>query len=180
MMQGLIIYQGKYGATRQYADWLKEMLKIPVSTPKEIKAIEIKNADYLVIGSSVYVGKLLIRHWLKENITELVNKKIFMFVVSATPANEKVKLESFLMSVPAEIRYLIEIYYLPGKVIKKNLSFLDNFILHMGAWLTKDPVEKKKMLTDFDLIEVSNLNDLVNSIKSFEKSQEMDVSPVGY
>ena len=178
-MKGQIIYQGKYGATRQYAAWLKDMLKIPVSTPKEIKTTEIKNADYLVIGSSVYVGKLLIRHWLKENIAELVNKKIFMFVVSATPATEKLKLESFLMSVPAELRYLIEIYYLPGKVIKKDLSFLDNIILHMGAWLTKDPVEKKKMLTDFDFIDINKLKELVNSIKTFEKSQEKDTSQVG-
>ena len=179
-MQGHIIYQGKYGATRQYAEWLKDMLKIPVSTTKEIKAIEIENADYLVIGSSVYVGKLLIRHWLKENVADLVNKKIFMFIVSATPATEKLKLESFLLSVPAEIRYLIEIYHLPGKVIKKDLSFLDNIILHMGAWLTKDPVEKKKMLTDFDFIDINKLNELVSSVQSFEKSHEIDISPVGH
>ena len=179
-MQGHIIYQGKYGATRQYAEWLKDMLKIPVSTTKEIKAIEIENADYLVIGSSVYIGKLLIRHWLKENVADLVNKKIFMFIVSATPATEKLKLESFLLSVPAEIRYLIEIYYLPGKVIKKDLSFLDNIILHMGAWLSKDPVEKKKMLTDFDSIDINKLNELVSSVQSFEKSHEIDISPVGH
>ena len=179
-MQGHIIYQGKYGATRQYAKWLNDMLKIPVSTTKEIKAIEIENADYLVIGSSVYVGKLLIRHWLKENVADLVNKKIFMFIVSATPATDKLKLESFLLSVPAEIRYLIEIYYLPGKVIKKDLSFLDNIILHMGAWLTKDPVEKKKMLTDFDFIDINKLNELVSSVQSFEKSHEIDISPVGH
>ena len=179
-MQGHIIYQGKYGATRQYAEWLKDMLKIPVSTTKEIKAIEIENADYLVIGSSVYVGKLLIKHWLKENVADLVNKKIFMFIVSATPATEKLKLESFLLSVPAEIRYLIEIYYLPGKVIKKDLSFLDNIILHMGAWLTKDPVEKKKMLTDFDFIDIIKLNELISSVQSFEKSHEIDISSVGH
>ena len=179
-MQGHIIYQRKYGATRQYAEWLNGMLKIPVSTTKEIKAIEIENADYLVIGSSVYVGKLLIRHWLKENVADLVNKKIFMFIVSATPATDKLKLESFLLSVPAEIRYLIEIYYLPGKVIKKDLSFLDNIILHMGAWLTKDPVEKKKMLTDFDFIDINKLNELVSSVQSFEKSHEIDISPVGH
>ena len=179
-MQGHIIYQGKYGATKQYANWLNEMLNIPVSTPDKITAIDIKNADYLVIGSSVYVGKLLIRHWLKENVADLVNKKIFMFIVSATPATEKLKLESFLLSVPAEIRYLIEIYYLPGKVIKKDLSFLDNIILHMGAWLTKDPVEKKKMLTDFDFIDIIKLNELVSSVQSFEKSHEIDISPVGH
>ena len=179
-MKGLLIYKGKYGATRQYADWLKDLLNVPITTPDEIKANEIKQADYLVIGSSVYVGKLLIRHWLKENVSQLVNKKIFMFVVSATPATEKVKLDGFMMSVPAELRYLIEIYYLPGKMTKKNLSFLDNIILHMGAWLSKDLVEKKNMLTDFDALDINKLNDLVNSIKTFEKSQETPQSITGH
>ncbi len=103
-----------------------------------------------------------------------------MFIVSATPAHEKLKLENFLTSVPAEIRYLIEIYYLPGKVIKKNLTLLDNTILHIGAWLTKDPVVKKRMLTDFDHLDISNLSELIDSIRSFEKSQEIDKYTVSY
>ncbi|MBA2501185.1 MAG: hypothetical protein H0V30_15825 [Chitinophagaceae bacterium] len=179
-MKGHIIYQGKYGATRQYAEWLQETLKIPVSKPKDLTNKEFKDADYLVIGSSVYVGKLIISNWLKKNASDLVNKKIFLFIVSATPAHEKLKLENFLTSVPAEIRYLIEIYYLPGKVIKKNLTLLDNTILHIGAWLTKDPVVKKRMLTDFDHLDISNLSELIDSIRSFEKSQEIDKYTVSY
>ena len=50
----------------------------------------------------------------------------------------------------------------------------------MGAWLTKDPVEKKKMLTDFDFIDINKLNELVSSVQSFEKSHEIDISPVGH
>jgi menaquinone-dependent protoporphyrinogen IX oxidase len=175
-MTGHIIYEGKYGATRQYAEWLHQILGIPVSTSKEMNSDQVNNASYLVIGSSVYIGKLLIRNWLKENAQALSDKKIFLFVVSATPSTEKVKLESYLLSVPAEIRYWIEVFYLPGKIIKKNLSFFDNFMLHMGAWLQKDTAEKKKMLTDFDKIDINELNELISSVKSFEK-EEKNLNP---
>lgn len=171
-MSGQIIYEGKYGATSQYAEWLHQILGIPVSTSKKINMEDAINASYLVIGSSVYMGKLLIRNWLKENAHIISDKKIFLFVVSATPGNAKEKLESYLLSAPAEIRYRMEVFYIPGKIIKKNLSFLDNFMLHMGAWLQKDPVEKKKMLTDFNKIDINELNELIHSINFFEKEEK--------
>jgi len=173
-MSGQIVYEGKYGATRQYAEWLQKSLRIPVSTAKAINSNDTKNASYLVIGSSVYTGQLLIRNWLKENAQNIKDKKIFLFIVSATPPNEKAKLESYLLSVPPEIRYCIEIFYLPGRVIKKELSFLDNIILHMGAWLQKNPIDKKKMLTDFDNVDISELNELIDSVKSFESQEKAE------
>lgn len=171
-MSGQIIYEGKYGATRQYAEWLHQKLGIPVSTSKEINVEDAINASYLVIGSSVYMGKLLIRNWLKENAHSISGNKIFLFVVSATPGNKKEKLESYLLSAPPEIRYRMEVFYLPGKVIKKNISAIDNFMLHMGAWLQKDPAEKKRMLTDFDKVDINELNELIDSINSFEKEEK--------
>jgi hypothetical protein len=35
-------------------------------------------------------------------------------------------------------------------MIMRNLSAWDRFVLKMGARLTKDPAEKKAMLTDFN------------------------------
>jgi hypothetical protein len=55
-----------------------------------------------------------------------------------------------------------------------------NGYLHIGAWLTKDPVVKKRMLTDFDHLDISNLSELIDSIRSFEKSQEIDKYTVSY
>ena len=96
-MKGIIIYQGRYGATRQYAEWLQEALKIP-AFPAENVPNDLPQYDFLLIGSSVYIGKLEIRHWFKKNSAVIGSKKIFFFLVSGTPQHETEKLEAYLRS----------------------------------------------------------------------------------
>src|SRR5690606_21710609 len=79
--KSVIIYKGKYGATRRYAEWLGEALHLPLKTPEELPESDIKMYDFIIVGSSVYIGKLLIRDWIKQCADVLKNKKILLFVV---------------------------------------------------------------------------------------------------
>ena len=65
-MKGIIVYKGRYGATEQYAKWLEEELKVPAFSAENIWE-EFAKYNFLIIGSSVYIGKLEIRKWLKKN-----------------------------------------------------------------------------------------------------------------
>jgi len=76
-MKGLVIYKGRYGATKQYAMWIAQELGLPAASADRFPVRELSNYDYFVIGSSVYIGKLEIRKWLKKNFDILINKKIF-------------------------------------------------------------------------------------------------------
>ena len=67
-MKGVIIYKGKYAATRQYADWLGTELQLPVIIADNIEGKKIAKYDFVVLGSSVYIGKLQIHNWLKNNM----------------------------------------------------------------------------------------------------------------
>ena len=67
-MKGIIIYKSKYGATSQYAHWLSEELKLPAREPEEITSNELADCDFIIVGSAVYVGNLLIRKWLKKHL----------------------------------------------------------------------------------------------------------------
>ncbi len=64
-MKGLVIYSSKYGSTQQYADYISLALSIPIENAGNIHASGLASYDYLVIGSPVYIGKLLIKKWLK-------------------------------------------------------------------------------------------------------------------
>lgn len=166
-MKGAIIYKGKYGATKQYALWLREELQIPVYSAEMVRW-PMAEYDFLVIGSSVYIGKLEIRNWLKKNMASISHKKIFFFQVSGTPLNEKEKLESYLLSgIPAAMRPKIEVFFLPGKLDIKQLSWVDRFLLRMGAKLAKDPRVKKEMLTEYNHVRKQNLEVLVERVKLF-------------
>jgi menaquinone-dependent protoporphyrinogen IX oxidase len=172
-MNGIIIYKGKYGATEQYAHWLAEELQLPDINAEQLSSVKLRDYDVLLVGTSVYIGKLQIAGWLKNNLPLIRNKKIFLFLVAATPPGEKEKLDAYIRTgVPAELRANCEVFYLPGKMIMKNLSWTDRFMLKMGARLAKDPVDRKNMLTDFDHVRKDNLADLITAVKKMKSAAE--------
>ncbi|HEU4859028.1 MAG TPA: flavodoxin domain-containing protein [Chitinophagaceae bacterium] len=167
-MKGLVIYKGKYGATKQYAMWIGQELKLSVASADRFPLDELSKYDYFILGSSVYIGQLEIKNWLKKNFKILQNKKIFLFQVAASPTNQLEKRESYnKASLSADILRKIQFYYLPGRMIMRNLSAWDRFMLKMGARLTKDPVEKKKMLTDFNDVKKENIDLVVKAVQHF-------------
>lgn len=167
-MKGLVIYKGKYGATKQYAMWIGQELQLSVASADRFPLDQLPKYDYFILGSSVYIGQLEIKNWLKKNFKTLENKKIFLFQVAASPAEQVEKRESYnKASLSAAMLKKIQFYYLPGRMIMRNLSAWDRFMLKMGARLTKDPVEKKKMLTDFNDVKKENLDSLVKAVHNF-------------
>ena len=176
-MKGLVIYKGKYGATKQYAMWIGQELHLPVASADRFPVDELPKYDYFILGSSVYIGQLEIKNWLKKNFSLLLNKKIFFFQVAASPVGQIEKRESYnKASLSSDILKRIKVYYLPGRMIMRNLSAWDRFMLKMGARFTKDPVEKKKMLTDFNDVKKENIIPLVKSVRNFANIYEPGVA----
>ncbi|HEY5969425.1 MAG TPA: flavodoxin domain-containing protein [Chitinophagaceae bacterium] len=178
-MKGLVIYKGKYGATKQYAMWIGQELRLPVASADRFPVDELPKYDYFILGSSVYVGKLEIKDWLKKNFQVMQNKKIFFFQVAGSPIEQIEKRETYNKgSLPTAILEKIQFYYLPGRMIMRNLSAWDRFMLKMGAKLAKDPVEKKTMLTDFDNVKKENTFPLIAVVRTFTEINEPRMSLV--
>ena len=172
-MKGIVIYKGKYGATHQYAGWLGSALHLPVVKVDNIASESLINYDFLVIGDSVYIGKLRLRDWLKRNIAAIQDKKLFLFIVCGTPSGEKEKLERIATkNIPEEIRSRCDVYFLHGRMIKKEISWMDRMLLTMGAMLIRDPVDKENMLRDFDEVKKENLIPLINAVLTFSAGKK--------
>ena len=172
-MKGLVIYKGKYGATKQYAMWMGQELQLPVASADHFPVDELSKYDYFILGSSVYIGQLGIKDWLKKNFDLLQNKKIFFFQVAASPVEQVEKRESYnRASLPSSILKSIQFYYLPGRMIMSNLSAWDRFMLKMGAKLTKSPQDKKTMLTDFDHVKKEKNLPVIEAIRAFTEVNE--------
>ena len=173
-MKGIVIYQSKYGATARYAKWISTELDLPLFETGELNTGDLNKYDLVILGSSVYIGKLLIKKWLRANLADICNKKIFLFVVCGTPLNQKTKLDSYITSsVPAEVKNKCRIFFLPGKLKIKELSWLDLVKLKMGALLAKSKTVKKAMLTDYNDVKKENLAELIQAVQNlpFIKSQ---------
>jgi menaquinone-dependent protoporphyrinogen IX oxidase len=162
-MKGIIIYKGKYGATRDYAALLGRELSLPVFS--DASQEQLAAFDYLLIGSSVYIGQLQLKAWLKHNEGWLRNKKLYFFIVCGTPEAQKEKTAVIVAdNIPASLQRN-PIFFLRGRMIKKQLSWKDRTLLKLGAWLTKDPQQKMEMLQDFDEVHVSQIRPILQTLK---------------
>ena len=152
---------------------------IAVASAHRFPVDELPKYDYFVLGSSVYIGKLEIKDWLKKNFDLLQNKKVLFFQVAASPPEQIEKRESYnKASLPSSILKKIQFYYLPGRMIMRNLSAWDRFMLKMGAKLTKDPLEKKAMLTDFDHVKKENILPLIAAIRTYKEVNKPEMELV--
>jgi menaquinone-dependent protoporphyrinogen IX oxidase len=166
MMKAVVIYKGKYGATKQYALWLGHELGLPVRNANIINRDQLEPFDTLLIGTSVYIGKLQIRKWLKYNLEFIKNKKIVLFQVAGSPAEQIEKRLTYnVASIPREIFDRCEFYFLPGRLVINKLSWRDRFMLKMGARLAKDPRDKQTMLSNYDHVKKENLDELIRDMR---------------
>lgn len=168
-MKGLVLYKGKYGATREYAGFIGEALKWPIYTPEQLLAPTLAAADVVVIGSSVYAGRLLLHGWLKKQVELLKKKKVYLFIVCATPSDKKEVLEQIANhNIPAALRDQVVVHFLRGRVVIKDLSWLHKLMLKFAARSTKDPDEKQRMLFGFDAVKRENIIPLINTLKGLQ------------
>lgn len=177
-MKGIIIHKGKYSATRQYATWLSEELSLPMVSADELQESLVEQADYLVIGSSVYTGKLLVRDWLQKHIKTLQNKRVFLFVVCSTPASEPEKQQQIIdNNVPADIRSVFDIYFLPGRLIISELTWKHRMMMKMVAGMEKDPAKKQVMTNGIDEVKKVHLAPLLSAVRKLISPARLVATP---
>jgi menaquinone-dependent protoporphyrinogen IX oxidase len=171
-MKGIIIYQGKYGATQQYASWLSEDLLIHAMNPDELPGEKLRLYDFVILAGSVYVGKWMLRDWLKKHAGILQNKKVFILIVCGTPSSKKAEQERLAKTnIPVSLIDNAETFFLAGRLDVNKLSWMDRFLLKMGARMAKDPETKEGMLKGYDGVSKDNLGEVSASIKKFEFSK---------
>lgn len=163
-MKGIVIYKGKYGATRQYAEWLGDALGFYVLSAGQETKEQLAGADYVLLGSSIYIGKLQMREWLEKNKALVANKKVYLFIVAGTPLHEKVKLEGYYKAnVPPDMLGKIKYYFLPGKLEFKKLSWMDKLLLKTGSMLAKRSGETIST-TDYNEVKRENITVLIDDV----------------
>ena len=167
-MKGAIIYKTKYGATKQYAEWLGAELSLPIIESDDLIEGELKHYDFLLLGTPVYIGKFKIAKWLKRNVKNLIKKKVFLFVVAGTSVEEtETRSQIILDNVPQEIKPYCEIYFLKGRVKHSSLSFSDRLLLKMAAAFEKDPAKKRVYIEDMDGVKRESLEAILSAVKNY-------------
>jgi hypothetical protein len=101
----IVLYKGKYGSTRQYAEWIADELDAagPLSVD-EATAADILPYATVIVGGAVRMGKITAANFLMRHWPILRKKRVILFSFSASPPWSP-ETEAYLPgSLPEEIR----------------------------------------------------------------------------
>lgn len=164
-MKGLIIYRSKYGATSQYAEWLSAALKIPAVPQQQLSRDQLAAAGYVILGSPIYMGKLLMRKWLQQQEAVLAGKQLFLYLVTATKPDKVEKLESYIrLNVPPGIRSRCRCFFFPGKIIYRQLSLADKMKVKTGSLIAR-LMNKRLDVAEFNHVNQLHIDGLVQEVQ---------------
>lgn len=139
-MNGIILYQSKYGATKRYTDWLSEETGFQCIETRKADINKIIAYDIIILGGGIYASGIAGLSFLKKNIHLLAGKKIIVFCCGASPYEENAfqlirehNLKDNLSDLP--------LFYCRGTWNMDTMSFRDRTLctLLRKAVAKKDP-----------------------------------------
>lgn len=140
-MKTLILYATKYGTTENCAKILSENLQgqVDIVDLKKVKGVDLSLYDRVVIGGSIYMGKMQkeIVNFCADNAVVLKEKKLGLFIccmregeVAETELNEAFPEELLAHASAKE--------YFGGEFVFKKMSFMDRMIVKKVSKIDKD------------------------------------------
>ena len=151
-MKTIIMYSSKYGCTEDCVKALKSKLngECRLVNLKNVGAIDFQQYDWVIIGGSIYVGKIQkeVRLFCERNLKELLTKNISSFMCCTTP--EQVN-DFFENNFPAKLlAHAIKTVNFGGELRQEKMGFLDR---KLTALVTKtEPMKTGIFYQNIDLL----------------------------
>jgi menaquinone-dependent protoporphyrinogen IX oxidase len=167
-MRAAIFFSGKFGSTREYAQWLGEATGLPVFDVRKDPP-EPWNYDLLILGSSVMVGKPTISKWVQKNWAQLNGRQLLLFSVSGT-APEDPDLRTWMKrGLGEEIFSQMDYVPLRGRMVLSELPLWSRILLKGLARVIKDPEESKRMTEGFDYMDRESLEPILRWYEKYHR-----------
>lgn len=140
MRKGIIIYQSKYGATKIYAQWLKNLTDYDcIETPKAVLN-HVAQYETIVLCGGIYASGILGISFIKKNFDRLRHQDIAVFCVGASPYDAKALAEIRTRNLTGALKD-IPLFYGRGTWDEGKMKFLDRALCRMlqKSVAKKDP-----------------------------------------
>lgn len=135
MGKTLVVYESKYGTTKQYAKWLAGELGADLRERREATEGELGNYDTLIFGGGLYAGGVLGLSFFKKNYDNIRGRRIALFTCGlgdpAVADNIKNIREGLEKSLGTEILGEIKLFHLRGAMDYSRLNLLHRSMMSM-------------------------------------------------
>jgi len=142
MSRTVVVYRSISGFTKKYAEWIAEELNADLFEAREIKEEKLREYDLIIFGGSLHAVGINGIKLVKQNISQLANKKIVVFAVGASPPKEGITDEIRKSNFPEEEQKNLKLYYLRGGFKFSKLDFTNKII--MTLFRARLSIKKKK------------------------------------
>ena len=116
----VVVYRSKYGATRQYAQWLATDLRCESFDLRKIQVEALEDYDTIIYGGAVYASGVLGVKFLRKNIELLGKKNLVLFTCGlADPHDGKTQRDiqaRLIKTLTDEVLEHIRVFHLRGAI----------------------------------------------------------------
>ena len=136
----VVIYKSKYGSTKRYAEWIAEEVHADLFKRSKVTIKDLLQYDTIVYGGSLYAAGILGISLIKKNFAKLVDKKVIVFSVGASPAHPEALISVKNHNFTEEMKRKVYFFHLRGGFDYSKLSPFDKFLMS----LLKKKLKQKK------------------------------------
>lgn len=143
-MKTVVVFESKYGATRQYAHWIAEALGCDLFEKKHIKPQQLQAYDTIVYGGGLYAGSVSGIDLLTKNFGALAGKNLVLFTCGLADPADNANVEhihnTLAKLMTPDMLARVQVFHLRGGIDYSRLSFLHKIMMGMlhKALLRKD------------------------------------------
>lgn len=129
-MRGIILYQSKYGATRRYAQWLKETTGFDCVETRNADIRQVVQYDTVILGGGIYASGISGLSFLRKHFSKLKEKKLVIFCVGASPYEENAIQQVRQHNLKEDLREM-PLFYCRGAWDEEAMGFVDRKLCKM-------------------------------------------------
>jgi menaquinone-dependent protoporphyrinogen oxidase len=167
-MKTLIVYASKYGCTEDCAKTLAEKItgKVELHNLKEKRVVDLSSYDIVIIGSSIYVGKVKkeVNKFCSEHLEQLKKKKLGLYLccmhtgdIAQNQLNNAFPQELSTVAVAKD--------YFGGEFRFNKMNFMEKFVVKRVAESDKNlpNIDTKQNISSISQEKINSFAQLINS-----------------
>lgn len=167
-MKTAIIYFSQTGFTKQYAEWLAEEVQGECVEFADAGKRDFSEYDTIVFGSWCHAGMIRKLNWFKEKMTQWQDKKMAVFAVGASPAENPEIAEALPKNFTEEEWTRLSVFYCPGGLRYEKMGLGSKLMMKVFCKMMtgkKDKTEDEKVMAEM-------------IVKSYDISDRKYIAPI--
>jgi menaquinone-dependent protoporphyrinogen IX oxidase len=135
MNKTAVVFQSKYGSTKQYAEWIADELSCGIFERTKIKAADLLPFDTIIYGGGLYAGGVSGIDLLTKNYDKLRGKNLILFTCGLADPTDTYNTGNIKKSLckvfTDEMQDKIKVFHLRGAIDYKKLGMIHKSMMAM-------------------------------------------------